>query len=146
MDSNWPATAIHWLTKLGGRSTKIWTGILVCACLPNFGCNSEPIGNDSKSSQPSASADSSGLDSEGKKPADMDSKKSASKTPPSQPKPVEPDVNDAQFHPAIEAAAKEYLQFAIVNTSSTMMLRRQSLLRRLVHLRVISFWKSPQQG
>lgn len=120
MDFNWPPTAIHWLTKSSGWSTKTWTGILLCMCLLSFGCNSEPerVGADSKTSEPSAGVDSSDSVSADKKTAGVDSDKPAPNPPPSQPKPVEPDVNDAQFHAAIEAAAKEYLQFAIVNTSS----------------------------
>jgi len=115
MDVNWPATAIHWLGNPSDRSAKTWIGFLICVCLLSFGCSSEPAGSDSKTGQSSASGDSSDADSVGSGAVGVDSDKTV---PIASPKPVEPDVNDAQFHSAIQAAAEEYLQFAIVNTGS----------------------------
>ena len=115
MDFNWPKKTFYWLTKSGAWSVKIYAGFLVCACLLNCGCESDRDGDVSQTSNPSTSGDSGDSDSAVKKTAATGSKKTAPNIPSNQPKPVEPDVNDAQFHAAIEAAAKEYLQFAIIN-------------------------------
>ena len=129
MDFNSPTTTIHWIAKFGW-CTKIFAATLVFACVLNFGCESEPIseptsdpiGNsDSQGSQPAASSDPSDSGSKDKKSADAENKKTiGDAAKPSVPvvaaKPPEPDVNDARFHAAIKAAAKEYLQFAMVNT------------------------------
>ena len=122
MDFNRPAKAIHLLTQSGSRVIRICAGILVCVCLLNCGCESEPVGSsDSQGRQPATSSDTSDSESADKKSADVASKKSEGKaSEPAVPvvpaKPPEPDVNDAQFHAAIEAAAKQYLNFTIVNT------------------------------
>ena len=124
MDFNLPTKAIDWLTKSDIWNAKALAGILACVCLLNFGCESEPVGSsDPQGRQPATSSDTRDSDSADKKSADVASKKSegnASKpaAPAVPAKPPKPDVNDAQFHAAIEAAAKQYLNFTIVNTGS----------------------------
>ena len=121
MDFNRSKATFNWLAK-SRRYPKACVATLVFACLLNCGCESEPI-SDSQSSPPAASKASDDSASVDKKSADVASKKPEIDTPkpvaPAVPaKPPEPDVNDAQFHAAIEAAAEEYLQFAIVNTAA----------------------------
>ena len=113
MDFNWPTSTISQLA-IFGRCTKACTTILVCACLVNCGCESEPVSNsDSQGSQPAVSGDANEADSTDAKPVDVANKKTdgdASKSAaPVTAKTPEPDVNDAQFHAAIEAAAEQYL-------------------------------------
>ena len=67
MDFKSSARATRWFTEFGGRTAKTSTGILVCVCLLNFGCSSEPADSDSKASQPSARVASSDSDAAGEK-------------------------------------------------------------------------------
>ena len=124
MDFNWPTTTIRQLAMFG-RCTKACAGILICVCLLNCGCESKPVSNsDSQDGQPAVSGDTNRSDLADDKPVGVANKKtdgdaSNSAAPTVAAKPPEPDVNDAQFHAAIETAAEQYLQFAIVNTSTS---------------------------
>ena len=103
MDFKLTSMTINWLTNIGAT-------MLLCACLLNCGCQSEPADDASNDSTRSQSV-ASGKTSAGKNPA----------SPPEaiKPKPPVSDVNDPQFHPAIKAAAEQYLQFAMVNTTGS---------------------------
>ena len=120
MDFNWPTTTFRQVA-IFGRCTKACAGILICVCLLNCGCESELVSNgDSQGSQPAVSGDTNQSDLADDNPVDVANKKTADDASKSAAPAdtAEPDVNDAQFHAAIEAAAEQYLQFAIVNTSA----------------------------
>ena len=87
----------------------IVAAILFGLCLLSCGCQPAPTGGGASDS---SKADST--DADGSANKDASKKESAIK---SVEKPIEPDVNDASFHPAIKAAAEEYLRFAMVNTT-----------------------------
>ena len=110
MDFKLPSVMTNWPTNIGAT-------ILVCACLLSCGCQPGPTNdasNDSANSQSVASKNSSGKTAADKKPASK-----VDKYPPKvvADQPPVPDVNDPQFHSAIKAAAEQYLQFAMVNTT-----------------------------
>ncbi len=100
MEFKLPSTMITWLVNTGAT-------FFVCVCLLSCGCQPEST-NHAPSESPS------------NQPADKNSADNTHKQPPPkvvEAKPPVPDVNDPQFHSAIKAAAEQYLQFAMVNTS-----------------------------
>ena len=82
-------------------------GLFLLSC----GCQPAPAGGDASDSPKADSTDADG--SANKEVSEKGSAKKNVETPK-----AKPDVNDASFHPAIKAAAEEYLRFAMVNTAS----------------------------